>query len=383
MSQLDIFNRVLLSLNEAMLNDAQWPATSALIDEACGTLGNALLIGETRENEVRILFAAAHYRGQRRRDLERDYLENYHPWDERVPRVRKLPDCLVAHTTDLYTEQELKTSRSYNEFSPRSSGRNSLNVRLNGPHGSHITWVVNDPVKPGVWDSAQIRMIDRLLPHLRQFVQMRQVMAGADALGDSLSGMLNKDRIGVIHLDWRGRIVEANDRALDILRLGDGLTASSDGILTTWLPADATRFERLLTRVLPPDGRQGVSASMTVQRLSDMPSLALHMTPVAGSPATFRPRKVAALLLVVDPVSRLRVDPRLVASTLGLSATESQVAVSLAEGRTVRDIAVARGRRENAVRFHLKQIYRRLGIDSQADLVRLVLSLADLPQPPS
>ena len=380
-SQSDIFDSVLLSLNQSMLDDAHWPATSALIDEACGTQGNALLIGDAPEDDTGYPVAAAHDRGLRRCDAEHDDLDSYRPWVERLPRVGHLPDSRVARITDLYSEQELKTSRPYHALSPRSNGRHSLHVRLDGPHGSHVTWLFNDPLRPGGWDSAHIRMIQRLLPHVRQFVQVRLVMAGANAFGNALGGMLNNGRTGNILLDWRGRMVEANERALDILRLGDGLTASSEGALRTWLPADATRFERLLARVLPPASQQGIGGSMAVRRLSGLPSLALHMTPLGGSQATFRPRKVAALLVVVDPVSRLRVDPRLVASTLGLSAAESQVAIALAEGRTVRDMALASGRRENAIRFHLKRIYRRLDIAGQADLVRLVLSLAELPQP--
>ena len=42
MSDQDTFERILASLYDAMLNDAHWPATSALIDEACGLQGNAL-----------------------------------------------------------------------------------------------------------------------------------------------------------------------------------------------------------------------------------------------------------------------------------------------------------------------------------------------------
>ena len=39
-----------------------------------------------------MLFVGLYYRGQRREDLERKYLEGYHPIDERVPRLRQLPD---------------------------------------------------------------------------------------------------------------------------------------------------------------------------------------------------------------------------------------------------------------------------------------------------
>ena len=44
-SDADAFTHILASLYEAMLDDTQWPATSALIDAACGTTGNALVVG--------------------------------------------------------------------------------------------------------------------------------------------------------------------------------------------------------------------------------------------------------------------------------------------------------------------------------------------------
>ena len=41
MSDQDMFERILVSLHDAMLDASLWPATSALIDESCGTVGNA------------------------------------------------------------------------------------------------------------------------------------------------------------------------------------------------------------------------------------------------------------------------------------------------------------------------------------------------------
>ena len=46
MSNQDAYERILASLYDAMLDDTHWPATSALIDEACGLTGNALLVAE-------------------------------------------------------------------------------------------------------------------------------------------------------------------------------------------------------------------------------------------------------------------------------------------------------------------------------------------------
>ena len=375
MSDQDAFDRILASLYTAMLDDTEWPVTSALIDDACGTVGNALLVGEGPPADVRVSFAQAYYRGQRREDLERQYLATYHPIDERVPRLRQLPDSRLVHITDLYTAEELHTSPTYNEMMSRASMQESVNVRLDGPAGSHITWVSNDPVT-GDWAAPQLGLLKGLLPHLRQFVRVRQAVVSAEALNVTETGLLDNTRIGVIHLDARGRIVEVNDRARALLRHGDAV-ADRDGELRARQPAAHARLAQLVAGALPTTGAPAVSGAMTLRRASGLPPFVVHLKPVGGRQTDFGAPRVAALVLIVEPGRQSRFDLSVVAETLGITPAEGQVAVRLAQGQTVREIAAATGRTEAAIHYHLHQIYQKQGITRQADLVRLVLSLAE------
>lgn len=224
MSDQDAFDRILASLHAAMLDDTHWPATSALIDEACGIQGSALVVSGGPKDDIRVLFAQAYYRGQYREDWVHEYLGTYHPIDERVPRIRQLPDSRVVHITDLYTAAELKTSPTYNEAMLRFNAQDGLNVRLDGPEGSNIIWAIADPVTPEGWTAPQLTLLSGVLPHLRQFVRIRQALAKAEARGASMIELLENPRMGIISLDQRGRIVSVNDRARTILRHGDGLS---------------------------------------------------------------------------------------------------------------------------------------------------------------
>ena len=96
MSDQDAFARILASLYQATLDDRHWPVTSALIDEACGITGNCLLVGEGPPDDIRAMFVGVYARGERQADLEREYLQVYHPLDEAVPRLRQLPDSQVV-----------------------------------------------------------------------------------------------------------------------------------------------------------------------------------------------------------------------------------------------------------------------------------------------
>ncbi len=380
MGQQDDLNRIVASFGEAALDDTRWPATSALIGDACGIRSNALFYGFEHSNGGgQLVLTRLCYGGQRNRELERVFLDDYYPWDEAIPRVRRLPDSQLVHITDLYSEQDRKSSLAYNEMLPRFGYENSLDVRLDGPRGTRIVWSVADPFDGGDWSSSQIDLIKHLLPHLRQYVRVRQALVDAHALGTSLAGLFDNGRCGVIQLDRWGQIVEANDLARDLLQTSDGLL-DRGGILRAWSPSDDANLQGLLKHALPRFGGQGVSGSMTVRRPSVSPRLALHISPLGDGQMDFRPSRVAALALVVDPARRVRIDPVLVSESLGLTPTEGQVAALLTEGNTIREIAEATGRKESTIRWHLHHICGKLGISRQVELVQLVLSLTGIPQ---
>ena len=377
MNEPDAFQRILASLYDAMLDDTHWPATSALIDEACGLTGNTLLVGEGPKHDIRARFVGLYHRGQRRLDLEREYLEVYYPIDERIPRFRKLPDSRLVPVKSLYTAEELKTSHAYNDAFLRGKYQNGLNVRLDEPDGSHISLGFGDPVASGGWGESQIRMVKRLLPHIRQFVRVRQALVRAEARGTTVTALLDNPRVGVLHLDRRGQIMAVNDRARSILRQDDGLS-DRDGVLRTSLPDDQLRLERLLSAALPTSGAVAVSGSMMLRRSSVLPPFVVHVQPVSVPQPDYGARHVAALVLIVEPGRQRRLDPGVVARTLGLTPAESQVAVSLAEGKSVREMAETTGHTTDAIYWLLKQIYQKRHISRQVDLVRLVLSIAEL-----
>ena len=379
MSEQAAFERVVASLYDAMLDDSHWPATSALIDEACDLTGNALMVGEGPQDDIRVTFVGLYYRGQRRPDLEREYLDVYHPINEGIPRLRQLPDGHLVPIKDLYTAEELHTSRTYNEALRRGQYQQGLNVRLAGPGGSPMTWSLADPIASEGWGSSQIAMVRRLTPHIRQFIRVRQALVRAQARDTTVTALLDNPRIGVVHLDRRGRILAANDRARGLLRHGEELS-DADGVLQARAPDDQGRLARLVAEALPTSGAVPVSGSMQLGRVSGLPPFVVHIKPVGVPQPDYGARPVAALVLIVEPGCHPRLDSALVARTLRLTPAENQVAALLADGKTVRDIALATGRRESTIRSHVKHMFAKHGLSRQADLVRLVLSLASAPE---
>ena len=144
---------------------------------------------------------------------------------------------------------------------------------MNGPDGLHIVWALADPVEPSGWRSGQIDMIKRLLPHIRQCVRVRQSLAGAEALGETATELLDNQGVGMLYLDRRGMFVTANDLARKILRLGDELS-NRGGHLRARLAAEDAKLQRMLARVVRQFGGAAASGSRAV---ADRPNGATHV----------------------------------------------------------------------------------------------------------
>ena len=377
MSRQEQFERIVAALHDAALDDTLWPGTSALIDDAVGMAGSHLTIvsGYARD-DVELLFGD-HYDHGELNGWGRIWARDYFSHDERLPRVLHMPDSQVFHVSEVFPASTLKTSPVYNDLLRRAGGRDGLDLRMDGPDGLHICWGFTDPLDPNGWRSEQITFITQLLPHIRQFVRVRQALAKAEVLHTSLTRLLDNALVGVLSLDRHGKIVETNARGLRILQRGDGVMDQA-GCLCARCPSDHATLQRLIANALPRWGHPVSGGSMTIQRSSGRFPLTLHISPVPHR-ADFGAQRIAALVLLVDPVERPQIDPVCLATTFGLTRAESRVAAALAAGHSVRDIAVATARSQATVRSHVRQLHRKLGVHTQADLIRLVLATARLP----
>lgn len=374
----DKFQRVLTNLYEAALGDVPWVSVAALINDMIHVNGHSMThvgVGPRGEPEIQV---ARFFVGPRRlEDVEELYFRDYYPRDEAIPRLRGLCDGELVYKSDLYTDQEKKTSAAYNEFRCVNKTQNGLFMGLDGLDGHGIVLSFGNSNERTGWGHDQIRAIKRLAPHLRQFARVRHAMADAKGLGATLGDLLESRRVGIIQMDRRGRILEANDSARDILLKRDGL-CDQGGVLAAGHRGENEALQRLLARALPPFGVQGAGGSMKITRTEAQWPLVLEIHPLRRPGTGCRGQGVGALVLVVDPTARPRVDPDLAAAVLGLTPAESRVAVTLATGQTVAGIADAGGCAESTVRTHLKRVYRKQGIRKQTELVRRILSLEGL-----
>ncbi|MCY3679219.1 MAG: helix-turn-helix transcriptional regulator [Gemmatimonadetes bacterium] len=374
MTREDRFSRLVENMYKAALAEGRWISVAGLINDVTSTFGHSLTyvdVGPGGQSDIWL--SQFFVDSERREDLRQLYFGDYYKRDEAIPRLAGLRDGELVHKSNLYTDREKRKSAVY-AFRTRHRTEDGLFMGIDGLDGTAVVWSYGNSTCRDGWGHDQIKTIKRLAPHIRQFSRVRRAMANACALGASLAQLLENKRLGLIQLDGRGRILEANDRARDALLKRDGLR-DDRGTLVALHKGENDELQRLLAQASPPFGDQGTGGSMKITRTGTQAPLVLEIHPVQAMKANHGMRQVRALVLVVDSALRPRLDPDLVVAALGLTPAESRVAVAMASGQTVPGIALALGCAENTVKTHVKRIYRKLGIHKQTELVQRVLSL--------
>ena len=77
----------------------------------------------------------------------------------------------------------------------------------------------------------------------------------------------------------------------------------------------------------------------------------------------------------VGTVNQAQVKSAFVQAALGLTPAQAEVAILLAEGKTLRQIAAATGRKYSTTQTHLRHIRNKLGCSRQLDVVQTVTAL--------
>ena len=372
-----LFERTVETLLDAAFDDARWGDAFKAMDRFCSLNGGQLTaLAANAEGNPEPTFAACYINGDPHVEIVTDWVENYSACGENVPRIGKLPTWRLTHNEELFTPAEKRTSVMYNEFQPKYDCRDQLAVVVDRPtderrQNDYLMWTMANAATK--WSTDRLNRIRGMLPHIRQAVRVRRELVAAEAHAyANVSALLEDTALGVVFLDRRGAITLANQPARQMLCANAGVY-EWQGTLRAGLPRDDAGLRKLIGAALPEVVGVATGGYLSVRRPVGLP-LVVHVHPVTPVRADFGAERLVALVLLRDPDANL-FDPDLVGPVLGLTPAESRVAVLLAMGRSVGDIARELDRSDNTVRWTLKNVLSKTNCARQADLVRLVIQL--------
>jgi len=187
---------------------------------------------------------------------------------------------------------------------------------------------------------------------------------GFSPLGRAIFDKLDR---GVVLLDARGAVVDANSLAASLLDSGDGI-AQRNGRFAFSEPELDRRFARLLA----PGQRSADTAPSSIAARVKRAIGAAYRVVVSRVGKEIDDDRAAFIVLIFAPNQRREIAPEVLKELYGLTPAQADVACTLYEGRSVEATATALGLSLNTVRSHLKQIFSKCEVQTQAELQHLL-----------
>jgi DNA-binding CsgD family transcriptional regulator len=171
--------------------------------------------------------------------------------------------------------------------------------------------------------------------------------------------------VGVVLTDGDGQVLETNDLATEILNAKDGLHIR-DGRLTALRNFEATKLAAALSSRDPAASADG---HLLIGRRGGERPYAVTIAPLNGEEGTHHSK--VNMVLIVNPDWQTP-SQRSVAEFFGLSPAETRLAASLMKGRKLSEIARDSKVEITTLRTQLSSILRKVGVERQVDLVRVL-----------
>ncbi|MCL2714227.1 MAG: LuxR C-terminal-related transcriptional regulator [Alphaproteobacteria bacterium] len=222
--------------------------------------------------------------------------------------------------------------------------------------------------------------LQHLLPHLHRAFDACMQIGHYRHHGPQLEMILEAMPQAAFLLDRRARMLHANTSGEALLQSGEGLFYQNGEL------AAAPPFNTVLKRWLEVGQDTAESAllwePLRLERPSGKPALIVMLVPLPAPPFPFWALQDNAqlLLLVADPVSERLAAMATVEKAFGLTSAQARVAVLVGAGFTAPQAAAALGLSLPTVKSHLARSFEKIGVNSQAGLVRAFASLPCDPQ---
>lgn len=178
--------------------------------------------------------------------------------------------------------------------------------------------------------------------------------------------ILDKLDRGIVLLNDNGALVDANSLARDVLASGDGIQLRGGRFAFADLELDAR-----LVRLIELAGRSAGGSSTIAARIKRprAPAYRIVVSPVGGSGDK---RGVAFVAILYGPSERREIADTVLKELYGLTRAQAEVARRLHAGQSVEETASDLELSLNTVRTHLKVIFTKCEVQSQAELMHLL-----------
>lgn len=348
----------------------RWPQALDKLGQAFDCTSVALIDRNLRTLEARVSTSGVDASSQR------EFLDVWSARDIVRLRTRTWRPGAIEPDHHIVPKSELLASDYYNGFmKPRDM---KAVMRLTLAHRNRFVTIVS-LVRPHSEDDFDTDAIERcrvLMPHLQRASMIRFQAEGAGAILGGLSDVVDRSVTAVLLLESDGQVKFANKVARAMAAAGDAFLLRRDQFEILDRNDDAA-LQRLVAGAT--GALQSIDAPrggvLRLARSSGKASYTVTVAPVQRE-ISWAGNEPMALVLIADPDVTPLLAREILNQLFAFSASETRVAERLMTGDTPEQAASFLKVKTSTVRWHLVSMYRKTGTNRQAELVRLLLSLA-------
>lgn len=275
---------------------------------------------------------------------------------------------------------ELVRSEFYRRLLESYGFEYMVGMQFSEPDGTDgILYLLNGPDKNNFGSEEKEALLE-IKPHLEKALKVYSSLMRSEIEKAVYEAALDRLTIGTIMLDGRGKVVEANRAAKNILASNPGI-ALVDGNIVLAKSQYREELARLIKTAIAWRAQQNPDAFVDAMRIETPlgSSIGILVRAAPVSPWCEPETSPCVILHIEDTAQEQRTPEQIVARLFGLTHSEALLATLLANGYSLAEAAAKLNLTEGSARTYSKKIFGKLGIGRQADLVRLILkSVASL-----
>lgn len=353
----------------AALDKQQWPRLIEAISKALDGQGGMLRLSD-HSNQQASYFAAVGYEPGFIQAY-RDYFITIDPYQDVFENT---PVGALIQVTQFPNYRSIIADEFHNDFIRPQDKEYPAGATLLRDGDVTIQLGFQRSKRVGDFAEEDLRLLQLLLPHLTQAVQVHRLLGESAALADMAFASLDQAPVGVFLLDAHGEVVHINLAGERLLATGEIAVRQKRLVLKE--PISTARLRQLIASVAQPTLGKNMACGgeLNLSSAEGRAKLELRVIPLIRQDATAdHAMQMGCSAVFVSRPGALRLPCQKVASSYGLSPAEAKLAVMIAEGCSLEEAADRLSVSINTVRSQLKSVFAKTGTRRQSELVAMLL----------
>lgn len=369
MQSRPVLSELIADIYEASYQASLWPRVIEKIAGITDSRSGAILIKDNNLDEANGFYPTG---------LPSEALDDYTRLGHLDPAFPIMQNVPVGVAINMYGAQrhDLEPPEYYEGMRKKYDMGYVCGANIIVGEGQHAGLGLQRSAADAEYNEDVLGLVSEIAQHLQRALRIHREFIRLRVENKANSSGLDSLAVGLVLFDQFGTPVYINSVAESILVEHPAIELHNNRI-TPSSRTDAVHLHQLITSCLGHANtkvkRGGVMGLRHEERTHP---LVIMVRPVATSELAniIDGELVYAAMYINDPERPLPVDAESIATLFQLSRTEAKIAISLANGMSVEEIALSQNRSVHTVRSHLKSIYHKTSTYNQAGLVRLVMS---------